>query len=211
MSLSAVPGDGKIIICGISAPGRQLRAAGGVPVAWVTDWAFSAGCWTDLRERSAESGLQPFLLSPKDGGPAGPYDIEEQISEPEDTTAIDTMDAAQVLDGWWWAPDEAELAEDEELRAMFAPFGARFPGLAPAVEVTQVRAVWLWVCKTARGPARVGSCHALRARRGGRAGVSSRWRLTCVAAVVPNLSIACPATSMWSLMRCSRMGVVRSE
>ena len=44
------------------------------------------------------------------------------------------MDVAEVLEGWWWGPGADELAADEELRAMFAPFGARFPGLAPAVE-----------------------------------------------------------------------------
>jgi hypothetical protein len=43
------------------------------------------------------------------------------------------------------------------------------------------------------------------------AGASVRWRRTCVAATAPNLSIACPAASMWSLIRCSLMGAVRSE
>jgi hypothetical protein len=43
------------------------------------------------------------------------------------------MDAAEVLEGWWWAPSEDEFAEDEELREMFAPFGGRFPGPAPAI------------------------------------------------------------------------------
>jgi hypothetical protein len=38
-----------------------------------------------------------------------------------------------VLEGWWWDPGAEEFAADEELRAMFAPFGPRFPGLAPAV------------------------------------------------------------------------------
>ncbi len=66
-----------------------------------------------------------------------PWDTGDKVSDPEDTTAIDRMDAAQVLEGWWRLPGEDELAEDpvvEDLRAMFAPFGARFPGLAPAVE-----------------------------------------------------------------------------
>jgi hypothetical protein len=87
-----------------------------------------------VSEESAESGLQPFLLSGMDGGTARPWDTGEAVSEPEDTSAIDRMDAAQVLNGWWWGPSENELAVDEELREMFAPFGERFPGLAPAVE-----------------------------------------------------------------------------
>src|SRR5690242_1845013 len=95
MSLVAVPHDGEMNVCGIRTPGRQLRAASGIPVAWVADWAFgSAGpCWADLGEKSAESGLQPFLTSRREGGPAGPCDIGEQVSEPEDTAAIDGMNA----------------------------------------------------------------------------------------------------------------------
>ncbi len=57
-----------------------------------------------------------------------------EVGDPEDTTAIDRMDVAEVLEGWWWAPSEDEFAEDEELREMFAPFGTRFPGLAPGIE-----------------------------------------------------------------------------
>jgi len=136
MSLGAVPEDGEMFIAGFGmwCPGRQLRAASGVPVVWVSDRAIGDGLvWGALAEESAESGLQPFLLSGMDGGTARPWDTGEQVSEPEDTEAIDDMDAAQVLDDWWWDPGEDELAEDEELRAMFAPFGARFPGLAPDV------------------------------------------------------------------------------
>ena len=137
MSLGAVPDDGEMYIAGTGMwhAGRQLRAASGVPVVWVSDRAIAGGIiWTDLAERSAESGLQPFLLSGLDGGTARPWDTGEQVGDPEDTTALDGMNAAQVLEGWWWAPGEDELAEDEELREMFAPFGVRFPGLAPAVE-----------------------------------------------------------------------------
>jgi hypothetical protein len=137
MSLGAVPDDGEMHIAGTGMwhAGRQLHAASGVPVVWVSDRALtSAGLiWTDVAEESAESGLQPFLLSGMDGGTARPWDTGEHVGDPEDTTAIDGMDAAQVLEGWWWAPSEDEFAEDEELREMFAPFGARFRGLAPAV------------------------------------------------------------------------------
>jgi hypothetical protein len=65
--------------------------------------------------------------------PARPWDTGEAVREPEDTDAIDRMDAARVLEGRWGAPGENELAEDEDVRAMFAPFGPRFRGLAPAV------------------------------------------------------------------------------
>jgi len=138
MSLGAVPDDGQMYIAGtgMTHAGRQLRAASGVPVVWVSDKAItSAGIiWTDVAERSAAPGLQPFLLSGLDGGTARPWDTGEQGSEPEDTAAIDRMDAAEVLEGWWWAVSEDELAEDEDLRETLAPFGGRFPGLAPAIQ-----------------------------------------------------------------------------
>jgi hypothetical protein len=136
MSLSAVPDDGEVHVAGTGMwqAGRRLRA-GGVPVAWVSDRAVGGGLiWADVAEESAESGLQPFLLSGLDGGTARPWDTGEQVSEPEDTGAVDSMDAGQVLDGWWWGPSEEELAADDELREMFGPYGERFPGLAPAVE-----------------------------------------------------------------------------
>jgi Domain of unknown function (DUF4253) len=137
MSLGAVPDDGEAYVAGTGMwqAGRQLRAASGVPVVWVSDRAVGSGLvWSDLAEESAESGLQPCLLSGMDGGTARPWDTGEQVSEPEDTAAIDSMDPAEVLEGWWWAPSEDELAEDEELREMLAPFGTRFPGLAPSIE-----------------------------------------------------------------------------
>jgi hypothetical protein len=136
MSLGAVPDRDEMRLCGIWTPGRQLRAGSGVPVAWITDWTFPGHYWADLAEKYAKSGLQPFLLSGRNGGPGQPRDIGEMVSDPEDTAAIDRMDAAQELKVRWdgLAPGENEFAEDDELRAMFAPFGARFPGLAPAVE-----------------------------------------------------------------------------
>jgi Domain of unknown function (DUF4253) len=166
MGLGAVPDDGEMYIAGTGMwhAGRQLRAASGVPVAWVSDRAVtSAGLiWADVAEKSAESGLQPFLLSGLDGGTARPWDTGEQVGDPEDATAIDGMDAAQVLEGWWWVPSEDEFGEDEELREMFAPFSARFPGLAPAVaeepdpEVMR-RAVFQYT-----RPARIGLVPAVR-------------------------------------------------
>lgn len=35
--------------------------------------------------------------------------------------------------GEWWEMDEEEYEAEPELRAMLAPFGPRFPGLAPAI------------------------------------------------------------------------------
>jgi len=155
MSLGAVPDADMMVMGDIWEPGRQLHTQSGVPVAWVTDRVCGgAGLISDdPDERSAESGLswfgragetfrrwpglQSFLLSGLDGGTARPWDTGEQVSEPQDTTAIDRMDAAGVLEGWWDAqiPGQGEFAEDEDLREILAPFGGRFPRLAPAVEL----------------------------------------------------------------------------
>jgi hypothetical protein len=139
MSLSAVPDDCEMVINGMWHAGRRLRAGSGVPVVWVSDRALGSGVvWADLVEEFAESGLQPFLLSNMDGGTMQPEltgtRFSAQVSDPENTEAIGRMDAAQVLEGWWDNPTEDELAQDEELREMLAPFSGRFPGLAPAVE-----------------------------------------------------------------------------
>lgn len=90
MSLVAVPDDGELNLCGIRTPGRQLRAATGVPVARVTDWTLGSGMlWASLAQKSARSGLQPFLLYGEVFGPVGPREtgerFDEQVSEPEDT------------------------------------------------------------------------------------------------------------------------------
>src|SRR5690348_4780261 len=65
MGLAAVPDDGEMYIAGTGMwhAGRQLRAASGVPVVWVSDRALTGAglVWTDVAGESAGSGLQPFL------------------------------------------------------------------------------------------------------------------------------------------------------
>lgn len=142
MSAGVLPGDSEDLTftrIGLAGPGRRHHSQGG-PVTWITDWAqTSAGVhWAEVGEKAAKTSLQPFLLADMPGPPGRPWgtpasDGDEVISTPLDTTAIDRLDAAQVLGGWWWGPSDEELAEDEDLRTMFAPFGERFPGLAPAI------------------------------------------------------------------------------
>jgi hypothetical protein len=165
MSLDAVPDADEMSIAGGWMPGRQLPAHSGstplaqTPIVWVTDKPI--GCagaiWADLMEEPAEPGLdgyraadetfrewpglRPFLLSGLDGGTARPWDTGELFGEPEDTDAIDALDAGRLLAGWWEdrVPSEDELAADREwgqeyLEETLAPFGTRFPGLASAVE-----------------------------------------------------------------------------
>lgn len=142
MSLATVPDDDEFCIDGIWTPGRPIRAQHSMArppaaVAWATERAYPGPglAWARLAEDATTTGLQPFLLSGLDGGTARPWDNGE-FSEPEDTASIGGTDVAQLLEAWWdgQVPGEDECEQDEELRAMLAPFGQRFPGLAPAVD-----------------------------------------------------------------------------
>jgi hypothetical protein len=140
MSAGVLPEDGEDLAftIGLYGPGRRHRSQGR-PVTWITDWTqTSAGStWAQLSEEASETGLRPFLLADMAGEPGRPWrppgsDSDEVISTPLDTAAIDRLDAAAVLNGYWWY-DEETFAADEEFRAMLAPFGPGFPGLAPAI------------------------------------------------------------------------------
>jgi Domain of unknown function (DUF4253) len=141
MSAGVLPEDGEDLaftIFDLHGPGRRHCGQGG-PVAWITDWTQpGAGMtWAQLSEDAGETGLRPFLLIDMAGQPGRPWGVpgsdgDEVISDPLDVTAIDGLDAAAVLSDYWWY-DEETFAEDEEFRAMLAPFGPGFPGLAPAI------------------------------------------------------------------------------
>ena len=134
MNPRAVPDDGEMLIAGLPVPGRQLRVGGGTPVTWVSEKVISYQDWSEMARGSAKSGLQPFLLPARDGGRLPRY-ATEKLSEPQDIEDVGRMDAARMLERWWRAkvPTAGELARDPELRGTFAPFGERFPGVAPAV------------------------------------------------------------------------------
>jgi hypothetical protein len=141
MSVGVLPEDGEDLaftIIELFGPGRRHRSRD-MPVTWITDWTQTgAGLkWAELGGKTAETGLQSFLLADMTGPPGRPWgtpesDGDEVIGTPLDTAAIDWLDAAGILAGYWWA-DEEEYAEDEEFRAILAPFGPSFPGLSPAV------------------------------------------------------------------------------
>jgi hypothetical protein len=139
VGLVAVPDDSHQMLIGLhEVPGRQVRALDSParpPVAWVTgqDVLGTGRQWAALRRDAAATELQPVLLSGLPGEAARPWDNGE-FSEPQDTAAIDRLDAAHLLGGWWWDVDEEEYHEGgEELQAMLGPSGPRFPGLAPAI------------------------------------------------------------------------------
>jgi Domain of unknown function (DUF4253) len=142
MGQAAVPDDGEIYIDSLWARGRRVYAQHSrtkplAAIAWITDRAERqpGGTWSTLSRAAAKTGLQPILLRGLDAGDTTrPWD-DGEFGEPEDAASIDQLDAAGLLQSWYEgaAPDEGELEEDEEFRAMLEPFGAQFPGLAPAL------------------------------------------------------------------------------
>src|SRR5215471_3649146 len=100
---------------GSSALPAEYLSPGSATQTWGAAW--SGLLW---QKSPPSRACSRSLLYGQVGGPLRPREtgerFDEQVSEPEDTAAIDTMDVAEVLDGWWWGPEEDELAEDEELR-----------------------------------------------------------------------------------------------
>jgi hypothetical protein len=148
MSVGVVPEDGRfhlLPLC-VYGTGRQLRTPEGKPVAWISDYTQSAGsCWAELAEKAGVTGLQPFLLRFLERhwfetippfGDSRPWDSGEAGRDPVDPSDVDALDAAAWLARRWDWPGEEELATDQQLREVttekHAPFGAEFPGLAPA-------------------------------------------------------------------------------
>jgi hypothetical protein len=144
MSVGVVRDDGRFRL--VFGSGRQLRTPDGKPVAWLSDYAQSAGSgWAELTEKADVTGLQPFRpgflrrMPFESGPPSGdsrPWDSGEVGYDPVDPGDVDALDPGTWLAERWHRPGEEELAADEQYREvitrMLAPFGAQFPGLAPA-------------------------------------------------------------------------------
>jgi hypothetical protein len=117
MSAGVLPEDGEDLAftLGLYGPGRRHRSQGR-PVTWITDWAqSSAGTrWAELSDKVGQTGLRPFLLAGMPGEPGRPWgmpgsDRDEVTGDSLDTAAIDRLDAAAILAGYW--------SEDEEVFA----------------------------------------------------------------------------------------------
>lgn len=128
-------------------PGRPVPAsgsrAGGQAVLWLSDAAVTdpASLWWALAEQFPTTGLWPLLLHFLEGESGRPWEVGE--FDPVDEAEIDALDPRQVLETGWhdgvvpidnpWPPGTGPLA----------PFGSRFPGLAPPGPETDAVAVEL--------------------------------------------------------------------
>ena len=172
----SVPEDGPAQIGPVSLPvGQRMYGApvppffrqrfgiadnSGRPVAWVTSrpMADAGQAWLALHEAQTTTGLVPVLIPP------GEDVCESGITEnfgfhgTQDVSLIESMSAQTVLNAAW---DMGEESLDPYLAEERAPFGADFPGLAPAEE-TRLAAATLRAAVTAEGPAFVGLVAARR-------------------------------------------------
>jgi len=103
------------------------------PLLWCADDPAKPGDWTALQPARRAAGLLPVLLD-GDGEQGGP---EEWQLLPDEASYPGDHDAEEVLEELWEelvpeAADELapEVAEDETI----TPYGAEWPGLAPAVD-----------------------------------------------------------------------------
>ncbi|MCX4549077.1 DUF4253 domain-containing protein [Streptomyces sp. NBC_01387] len=90
------------------------------PLLWYADGAATADTWRQLLPHRMSSGLQPLLI----GGGHRDELPEDWELDPDHTTYPGDHDAEEVLAGLW-EPDPTEPQ-------LLAPFGAEWPGLAPA-------------------------------------------------------------------------------
>jgi len=162
MTTANLPEDGEATVGDqVLPPGRRHFAEWNQQlVAWVTDRpvAGAGRTWFALSAANEQTGLLPVLLvqahwiaEPKAGNPPvfGFY-------SPADVDFMTQMSATSILaDAWSDADDDPYLAAER------APFGAQFPGLAPA-ETSRLPQPRLEQAISALPPAYLGLVPALR-------------------------------------------------
>ncbi len=117
-------------------PGRIVRAdeGQGRPALWMSDGPASAETWAGAFAERAGSGLWPLLLE----GLHGAADFRPWESgelDHERSTPADAHDPASLLAEWWeWCVEdyEEDMRSEAERAEATAPFGERWPGLAPS-------------------------------------------------------------------------------
>lgn len=136
MSAGAMPDDGPVRLGSIELPpGRRIFGWNDdAPRLWATlEPVPDAGrVWRELAGLSGATGLVPIVLAFLDGGHEGrPWD-DGELDEPSDLAQAGSVAAATVLaENWSGSLPEDEEEFDEDAAGEVAPFGLRFPGLAP--------------------------------------------------------------------------------
>ena len=118
--------------------GRIVRPGddgAGRPALWMSDGPASESLWAQAYADRSRSGLWPLLLEPlqHDEG-FRPWESGELSFER--STPANIHDPASLLAGWWaeytgYHPGSDPLLTAAERHAVTAPYGTRWPGLAP--------------------------------------------------------------------------------
>jgi hypothetical protein len=125
-------------------PGQIVRSGddgANRPALWMSDGPAPQDLWARAYAGRGHSGLWPLLLEPlqqdDEFRPWGSGELSFEWSSP-----AGLHDAGALLAQWWAScADEGDDAggdpeEDAEREAVTAPFGSRWPGLAPVRELT---------------------------------------------------------------------------
>ena len=181
-TFKVLPPEGDLDIAGVKLPAgrlihpeppRGLRRIGRVPepALWLsTEFDDAPAAWLALKDRLDGSGLVPLLLSALKGQPERPWAAGELA--PEDPDVVDGLELTEVITELWdgGVPDEDE--DPEETAELLAPFGRKFPGLAPATSRLADVGELAAATATVDLPAGIG---LVRADRPADALVSSGW------------------------------------
>jgi hypothetical protein len=136
-------GAGSRVLPDALPPGRIIRSGMdrvGRPALWLSDGPASESLWAQAYADRSDSGLWPLLLEPLPHGeefrPWGSGELSFDRSTP-----VDHHDPGSLLSGWWadyttYDPDSDPLPGPAERHAVTAPYGTRWPGLAPARKLT---------------------------------------------------------------------------
>jgi hypothetical protein len=118
--------------------GRIVRSGDdgtGRPALWMSDEPASERLWAQAYADRSRSGLWPLLLEPlqHDEG-FSPWESGELSFE--QSTPADIHDPTSLLAKWWadytsYDPGSDPLMNAVERHAVTAPYGTRWPGLAP--------------------------------------------------------------------------------
>ncbi|MFF0425810.1 DUF4253 domain-containing protein [Streptomyces sp. NPDC004520] len=115
---------------GLDLPPGTLTGPADSPYLWSGHAPAGPAAWAALRPAARTAGLLPVLL----GGEWGldRWDLmPERMSDPAD------HDAEEVLADFWGCDAASEIPEEQrEYEEIVAPYGAGWPGLAPAQPLT---------------------------------------------------------------------------
>ncbi|WP_444960412.1 DUF4253 domain-containing protein [Nocardiopsis sp. M1B1] len=117
-------------------PGRTVSSEDGAPLLWLSDDPAPFGLWSRLHAEHPESGLWPLLLDGLHNEPDRPWESQELY--PESISSPSDHDPEALLARWW---KEHACGEETDPGAdrlsVIAPYGASWPGRAPAAQMEE--------------------------------------------------------------------------